>query len=250
MSEFKNRQAARFCMTMLLVFLMGVAGSAFAADAVGTITLKTGRATAASTSGGVRVLDRGSVVYEGEILATGPNSYLNIRFKDGGRVLLRPNSRFAIDRFRYQGPEAHAEETKKRSSGSATQTQKKKGGGESAFFSLLKGGFRAISGLIGHVNHQNYRVRTPVATIGIRGTDYEARLCQGDCGDVSPTPKNGLYTAVDKGGIVVKNSAGQIVTAAGQFSYVSGASAPAVPLALRPPALGNKPLPNPANCGD
>lgn len=248
MSHLENRRALHTLLIVALAFLLGIAGPAFAADPVGTITLKTGRATAASTSGGVRVLDRGSVVYEGEILATGPNSYLNIRFKDGGRVLLRPNSRFAITRFRFQGPEAHAEASKQESSsGSATQ---KESGGESAFFSLLKGGFRAISGLIGHVNHQNYRVRTPVATIGIRGTDYEARLCQGDCSDVSPAAKNGLYTAVDKGGIVVANNAGQIVTAAGQFSYVSGVSAPAVPLALRPPALGNKPLPNPANCGN
>ncbi len=247
MSELKNRRLLDVLLAFALVCLLAMTGPALAADPVGTITLKTGRATAASTSGGVRVLDRGSVVYQGEILATGPNSYLNIRFNDGGRVLLRPNSRFAIDHFKFNGEAAHEQEPKQAASGSTAPQGTK---GESAFFSLLKGGFRAISGLIGHVNHQNYRVRTPVATIGIRGTDYEVRLCQGDCGDVSPAPKNGLYTAVDKGGIVVQNSAGQIVTAAGQFSYVAGVAAPAVPLALRPPALGNKPLPDPANCGN
>ena len=55
---------------------------------------------------------------------------------------------------------------------------------ESAFFRLLKGGFRAVSGLIGHTRREDYAVQTPVATIGIRGTDYEVRMCSGDCGDV------------------------------------------------------------------
>jgi len=52
-----------------------------------------------------------------------------------------------------------------------------------AFFRLVKGGFRSVSGLIGKVNQDDYRVSTPVATIGIRGTRYSARLCQGDCAD-------------------------------------------------------------------
>ena len=50
-------------------------------------------------------------------------------------------------------------------------------GASHAFFSLLKGGFRTVSGLIGKINHEDYSVATPVATIGIRGTDYLTVLC-------------------------------------------------------------------------
>src|SRR3546814_15472343 len=45
---------------------------------------------------------------------------------------------------------------------------------KSGFFRLLKGGFRAVSGLIGRVDHEEYRVSTPVATIGLRGTEYRS----------------------------------------------------------------------------
>src|SRR3546814_7082028 len=54
---------------------------------------------------------------------------------------------------------------------------------KSGFFRLLKGGFRAVSGLIGRVDHEEYRVSTPVATIGIRGTDYYVYQCDAACDD-------------------------------------------------------------------
>ncbi|MGH8446844.1 MAG: hypothetical protein ACREVL_16350, partial [Solimonas sp.] len=50
-----------------------------------------------------------------------------------------------------------------------------------AFLRLLKGGFRTVSGLIGKANPDEYRVTTPVATIGIRGTDYYAYICDLAC---------------------------------------------------------------------
>ena len=155
-------------------------------------------------------------------------------------MLLRPESRFVIERYQYTPGQAASNEA---SASSTAQTEH-----ESAFFRLLKGGFRAISGLIGHVRHRDYKVQTPVATIGIRGTDYEVRYCNGDCGDIQPAPKNGLYAGVQSGGIVVANQSGQISDLAGQYSFVAGANAPAVPLPLRPPALGKQPLPDPRTC--
>lgn len=64
-----------------------------------------------------------------------------------------------------------------------TASSESEGETSRAFFRLVKGGFRSVSGLIGKVNQDDYRVSTPVATIGIRGTRYGARLCQGDCAD-------------------------------------------------------------------
>lgn len=74
-------------------------GTAQAAPVAGEITLLTGKGTAASPEGAVRNLAKGARVYPGESLSTGPNSYLNVKFTDGGLVLLRPNTRFQIEQY-------------------------------------------------------------------------------------------------------------------------------------------------------
>jgi hypothetical protein len=47
---------------------------------------------------------------------------------------------------------------------------------------LVRGGFRAVTGLINKTSPNAARVQTATATIGIRGTDFDARVCQGECG--------------------------------------------------------------------
>lgn len=214
---------------LLLAILIGT--PALAATPAGSITLLTGQATAADPSGQIRALYRGGPVYSGEVIMTGPGSYLNMVFSDGGRVLLRPESRFMIARYEYSA-----------ATSTSAQTH------ESAFFRLLKGGFRAISGLIGHVHHDDYAVQTPVATIGIRGTDYEVRYCDNDCGDVQPQPQNGLFLTVEGGQIMVTNTGGQLhPLSVGQFLFVAPTGG-FQPLTQRPPALGTTPLPDPRTC--
>ena len=216
------------------------APAAGATDAAGTATLVTGHVSAASPAGEIRDLVKGSPVYEGEVIITSNASYVNIEFTDGGRVLLRPESRFEIDRYQFSGGPQPA--TPAAQPGNAPAPRQ-----ESAFFRLLKGGFRAVSGLIGHTRHEDYSVQTPVATIGIRGTDYEVRLCQGDCGDITPTPKDGLYAGVQSGSIALTNQGGTTTPSAGQFVFIAnGTGAPPPPGDTRPNAL--TPLPDPKTC--
>jgi hypothetical protein len=223
--------------TLLLPLLL-LAGPALADTTAGTATLVTGHVSAASPSGEIRDLVKGGDVYQGEVIITASASYVNIAFSDGGRVLLRPETRFSIERYQYAGAQTAP------ANGQAAQPVRQ----ESAFFRLLKGGFRAVSGLIGHTRREDYAVQTPVATIGIRGTDYEVRYCSGDCGDISPAPKDGLYAGVQSGGIALTNSGGQTTTTAGQYVFISGTGNAGVPLALRPLALGKEPLPDPKTC--
>ena len=223
--------------SLLLAVCLGALGSpVFAADSAGTATLVTGHVSAAAPSGEVRDLIKGGAVYAGEMIITAAGSYVNIEFSDGGRVLLRPETRFAIERYQYAGAQAPA--------GGPAQPVRQ----ESAFFRLLKGGFRAVSGLIGHTRREDYAVQTPVATIGIRGTDYEVRYCSGDCGDISPAPKDGLYAGVQSGAIALSNGGGQVTTTAGQYVFIAGSGNTGVPLSLRPAALGHQPLPDPKTC--
>ena len=208
-------------------------------SAAGTATLVTGHVSAAAPSGEIRDLVKGSPVYEGEVIITSNASYVNIEFTDGGRVLLRPESRFQIDRYQFSAaaPQAGAARP-----GVAPAPRQ-----ESAFFRLLKGGFRAVSGLIGHTRHEDYSVQTPVATIGIRGTDYEVRYCQGDCSDITPAPKDGLYAGVQSGAIALTNQGGTSNPQAGQFVFIAnGTGAPGAPGDVRPNAL--TPLPDPKTC--
>ncbi|WP_028080595.1 FecR family protein [Solimonas soli] len=160
------------------------------ATPAGEVILLTGRGTAMNPqTGAVRPLAKGDKVYAGDVLNTQANSYLNVRFSDGAFMLLRPNTRFAIEAYAYAEPAAAtaapAPVAKPAAPAPAatvsTPAASETGGVQRAFLRLLKGGFRTVSGLIGKANPEEYRVTTPVATIGIRGTDYYSYICDLAC---------------------------------------------------------------------
>lgn len=107
------------------------------------------------------ILARGSVLSVGDVLSTTRNSTVRLRFTDGGETAVRPDSRVAVQAYSFvsEAPES-----------------------DSLVIGLIKGGLRAITGSIGKRGNANaYKLNINVATIGIRGTDYTARLCDGDC---------------------------------------------------------------------
>ena len=75
---------------------------AAAADA-GNVTMLVGRGTALSPDGNVRALSNGDPVFAGELVNTGTNRFRNIKFRDGGLVPLRPNSRSETTEHRHAG---------------------------------------------------------------------------------------------------------------------------------------------------
>jgi hypothetical protein len=193
-----------------------------AASGAGEVVSVAGRAAAATQAGDIRNLGRGSAVNSGDTVVTSSNSYVRMKFVDGAAVILRPNSRFHIEAYKL----AEKEEENR------------------SFFNLVKGGFRSVTGLIGKRNRRGYRVRTAVATIGIRGTDYTMRTCQGDCGN-NP---DGDYYQVHDGGIFVTTEAGEHDYQSGDFGFVDTHNrAPVtIPEADADP-LTDDPLP-PASC--
>jgi hypothetical protein len=105
-------------------------------------------------------------------------------FRDQSRVTLLPGTEFRVDKLSF---DAAAPER-----------------GEGVF-SLLRGGLRAVSGLIGRDRGRGYQMRTAVATIGIRGTGYDA-VCQGNCQNPDPNagPQgDGLFAEVWDGTITL-----------------------------------------------
>ena len=121
----------------------------------GNIQFASGDVSAVNTKGEKRSLSKGALINQGDTISTGADARAQIRFSDGALISLQPQTQFRVDGFQYDG---------------------KTDGSEKGFFSLLRGGMRTITGLIGRFNRENYKINTPVATIGIRGTEYTAVL--------------------------------------------------------------------------
>lgn len=247
---------------LLAVLLLCLPGLAAAAAPAATVILLTGRGTATATDGSIRALAKGDAVYSGEVIASGASSYLDLKFSDGAFFLLRPNSRFEISGYLDNTGGAPAAPPAPPVSAAAqnppplTPAPAATSSGSHAFFRLLKGGFRTISGLIGKINHEEYQVATPVATIGIRGTDYLAVICDESCAtdpvlaEVLPpgvSALGGLVTTVYAHSIVVNTPKGSFVLEVGQYllTLPDGTS---LLLPEEPHFLHVDPIPNPANC--
>jgi hypothetical protein len=142
---------------ILTGLLFALAAGAALAGQAGELAAARGVVTAQSAQGAARIVGSGSPIHEGDVVTTGPRSLAVLKLLDGTRITLRPESSFQVERF------------------NAAENQ------ESAVFTLFKGGLRAVTGFISKRNPQAMRLRTSVATIGIRGTEFDARLCGADC---------------------------------------------------------------------
>lgn len=229
------KNAFRMCLYAALALLLCVAPPAQSQEDAGRATMVNGLVTVASGDGAIRELQIDGAVGPGDIVSTAADSYVALRFSDGTRVLLRPNSRFVIDEYQFSEAESSTDEQPVGNGRSATR--------------LLRGGLRAVTGAIARDNPENVEVRTPVATLGIRGTDLETRWCNNDCHDINPRPANGLYTGVNRGRVAVLNAAGEVVIGAGEFSFTASPTSTPTALPFQPRALGQSSMPDPAICG-
>lgn len=158
---------------LLLVMLLPITSWA----AAGKVVIAAGEVFAIDAQEQRRPLQRRSDIFEGDTLVTGADGRLQLRFEDNAILALRADSQLRISE--YHG---------------ATDTQN-----ERVLMDLLGGGFRTISGSFGKSERDAYQVRTPNASIGIRGTHYEA-VFQSDT----------LTVGVYEGGIVLTNDQGSL----------------------------------------
>ncbi|OYT92642.1 MAG: hypothetical protein CFE43_07225 [Burkholderiales bacterium PBB3] len=147
--------SARPLWASALVFICTAAG----AQAVGEVDFARGVGFAQSSGQTPRTLGKGLPLKEGDRLTTADGASAVIKLQDGTRMTVRPNSDIVIQQYRF----------------------KESAPDNSMVMQLLKGGFRAITGLISKGSTNSARVVTNTATIGIRGTDFDARLCAADC---------------------------------------------------------------------
>lgn len=192
-------------------FMLTVTGAPLhAKEPAGRVTHVSGSLGARKADGSIKFLSINSPVEEGELLVTEKRTYARIKFRDNSEVTLKPNSQFKVEQFSHS-KDAPAD--------------------DKASFNLIKGGLRAVTGQIGKRGNQDgYQMKTPTATIGIRGTNYGATFCMADCGKLP----SGLYVDVADGKIVVTNQGGSQILGAGQFGHVQSLTAPPVILPQNP----------------
>lgn len=163
-----------------------------------------------------RVIDN-EVIVSDTLINTGDNSAALLKFEDGQIVTMQANSSFRVREYRYDA---------------------KKAENSSIIFSMIKGGMRFVTGLIGQRKKQAFRLLAQNATLGIRGTDFMVVMAG-----------NNLYSQVQSGKISLTNAAGMIVLGAGQSAVVesSGALPTIVPASAIPAGTFSELLSIPLN---
>ncbi|PPC93826.1 MAG: hypothetical protein CTY33_06410 [Methylotenera sp.] len=183
---YLNRQA-------ILMAMISAAFPAGAYAAAGKVEFASGGAALQGVDGSSKVLTKGMEVNQGDTILTG-DGRAQVRFTDGGYFSFQPNTEFKVEEYNFNG---------------------KQDGSEKGFFKLLRGGLRAVTGFVGRENRPAYRLGTPVATIGIRGTYYLAEFQQK------------LKAHVGQGSIYIFNEQGDIILFSGQSADVEPGKAPA-----------------------
>lgn len=121
------------------------------ATIVGEATLVIGVARVVSAAGQVVPVEKGAAIRVGDRIETGTGGHVHVRFVDGGRVSVRPISRLQIESY------AHSSD---RPALSAIK------------FRLDEGVVRSITGSWGEAARDRFRLNTPMAAIGVKGTDF------------------------------------------------------------------------------
>jgi len=130
---------------LLALISAGFAGEA--AAAAGRVDFTTSGVTVAGRDGQARPLAKGAELDSGDTIRTNNEGRAQIRFSDGSYVSLQPNTDFAISEYKFESKND-----------------------DRGFFGLVRGAMRTVTGAVGRVNRNSYRITTPTATVGIRGT--------------------------------------------------------------------------------
>lgn len=170
---------------MVLASVPAWAASGYVYDASGSVSVAVGKEAP-------RPVVMNEPVASGSVIRTGDNSHAVLKFEDGEVVSLQANSTFKVRQYRYEPKQAEE---------------------SSIIFSMFKGGMRFITGEIGQRNPKAFRLATPHATIGIRGTDFLVVMAN-----------NATYSQVLSGSISMSNAAGMTILTAGQKALTPSAS--------------------------
>ena len=171
-------------------------------EAVGQVIKARGKTFAISSKNKRRELDIGSEIFIGDRLFTGVKGFMRLRMIDEAKIDLRCNSEMLVEDY-----------------------QLLRAGNRSVIY-LLKGSLRKITGSIGKVANDIYEMKTPIATVGVRGTDYAIRVLQSHgCDGSLDVNSDGMFVRVNSGAIDLKNKAGTTGLGEGDAAHLTGDNA-------------------------
>lgn len=177
-----------------VILCLPVLGQAQGARVAGKVELAEGITRVESPGKPVRRPALGEPVHEGDSIQTAPRAELHLRMADGASIIVRENTKMRITAYVADG-----------------------GQSDRSLLDLTEGALRAITGWIGRYNRANYAVRTPLVTIGVRGTDHEpTHLLAGD-----PRGKPGSYEKVNAGLAVMQSPQGSVEIPAHKAAHLS-----------------------------
>ena len=124
-----------------------------AAESIATLVASRGTVTV-EAGGQERILEQGKGIYAEDQVTTGEKSFAVLQFVDGAKVTVRPESVLLVKEYAFNG-----------------------GDQDAATLSLVRGGLRVITGAMAKSNPEKYKVETPTALMGVRGTEFALMIC-------------------------------------------------------------------------
>jgi hypothetical protein len=186
----------------VIALLSALAGTQAAAqDAIGAVSRIQGEASA-TRGGTTRALGLNASVFLNEAVSTGDAARLEVRFADNTRLTLGEKAKLTLDTYVFN-PAA----------------------GRGTIKFAMVGAFRFLSGRVAKLASSDVSVTTPVATVGIRGTEFWG----------GPIDDQALGVFLIQGAVSVSNAAGtQILSQPGQGTNVATPGAAPGPVTFWP----------------
>jgi hypothetical protein len=157
-SPFRSTTKALYSTLALAVAAFSLPVHAQDPAIVGEATMVIGVASVIGSDGVTRGVDRGTAIRVGDRVQTQSGGHVHLRFVDGGRLSIRPSSSLHVEDYSH------------------SQQQPALG---AIKFRLEEGVVRSITGSWGEAARERFRLNTPVAAIGVKGTDFVVKT-EGD----------------------------------------------------------------------
>lgn len=126
-------------------------------------------------------IKRNDRLYQSDRIITPVGSRILFRLKDKTTISLAENTEFELSEYRLSKSDS------------------------SVNFRMLKGAFRTLTGTIGTHKEPHFEIHTPVATIGVRGTEFWGGMIFSDALDVTMLEGKGVYIKNEYGQVEITN---------------------------------------------
>ncbi|MEJ2375154.1 MAG: FecR family protein [Pseudolabrys sp.] len=199
----------RLILIAVVLFSGFVGGQAGAQEAIGTVSRIQGGANG-TLGGTTQALGLNASVYLNEVVSTGKAARLEVTFKDNTQLTLGEKAKLTLNTYVFN-PAA--------------------GSGTIKFG--VAGAFRFLSGQVSKLANADVSVTTPVATVGVRGTEFWG----------GPIDSQALGVFLIEGAVSVSNAAGQqILNQPGQGTNIATPGASPGPVTFWPQDKVNRAL--------